>query len=491
MGRNTKLIAGVTVAAALGFAVWMTAGSDEATAGVNIETKAAEARESSPVSVASLGGEPASKAAPAPALPAKARDRSPVQGCATRGGADPECPFLQPDDATMQEMARCGIARIEVPRTPQPKTGIEAFPKSWREEAGVTEAEHARLEKVAVDFSETLQAQWTELAVAAGIDRAWAETSAPVVVSTRVFATFDEDQYASAVEGVARERAGWDPLAADVPATLDEAVRLRLDTGNAYEAAIAKEFGDARAAELRAAADGWPGSQGSVGNQCEIEPEPARARDFVPRDATEAEACIADPKSQNCAFLEPTDLELARMADCGVVRFDAPGFLGARFSEPTFGFDEQWASEAGLTTDEAAAFAEVGDAFRDALYADLTKLALEAGKSQEWADQTPFLGMMIAIAEGSGATREDTEAMFRLLAEERAGRSTPPTDLSRRSIDERFMRRVIELGDDFEKAVAQRIGEDRAQLLRRSDDGWPGLRLQTQNYCDHSKPQTF
>ncbi|MEM6993572.1 MAG: hypothetical protein AAF721_23870, partial [Myxococcota bacterium] len=413
--------------------------------------------------------------------------RSPAKACALSD--DDECSFLEPDDETLQEMARCGIARLEVPQMPRPEAGMDAFPASWREAAGVTEEEHDKLERAAESFAKQHRQQWAELAASAGIDRSWAETSVPVVVSTRIFAEFDEDQYASAVENVARERAGKEPSGEDVPGPLDAAVRLRLGAGDAYEAAIADAVGEARAAELRAAGDGWPGTHGTVGNRCEVEPEPPRARDFVPRNAAEAEACIDAPKAQHCAFLDPTELERERMADCGVVRFDAPGFLGARFSEPTFDFDDGWASSVDLSPAEAAALAEVGDAFRDSLYGDLTKLALEAGKSQAWADQTPFIGMMVAIAESSGATQEDTEAVLRRLAEERAGRAEPPSALASRSIDERFLRRVIELGDAFERAVAKRLGAERARALRVADDGWPGLRLQTQNYCDGGKPQ--
>lgn len=262
----------------------------------------------------------------------------------------------------------------------------------------------------ASSFAAQRRRQWADLPAKAGIERAWAETSPSVVVSTRIFAEFDQEQYATAVERIARERAGCKPNGGDVPEALQAAVRLRLNAGDAFASAIADAVSDARAAELRAASDGWPGTRGTVGNRCEVEPEPPRVRDFVPDNPTQAQACIDDPKTQQCAFLGPTKLELDRMADCGVVRFDAPG-------------------------------------------------------------------------------RDDTEALLRRLAEERAGRVEPPTDVASRSIDERFMRGVIALGDDFERAIAQRLGAPRARALRGADDGWPGLRLQTHNYCNGGAPQ--
>jgi hypothetical protein len=489
MGRSAKVMAGVVLAA---MGTWVLLRGGDGDEAVAEGSATARARAVPPPLGRIDDGSPTvlSSAAPSKPMPERA-DRSPAKGCALSRGDDEACPFLEPDHDTLEEMARCGIARVETPRMPGPASGIDAFPEAWRETAGVTRDEHERLERAAAEFAAKEREQWADLAATVGIDRAWAETSAPFVVSSRVFAEFDEEQHRAAIERIARERAGWEPDDDAVPAALDAAMRLRLDVGVAYETAIGEAVGAARAAELRAAADGWPGTRTHVGNGCEVEPEPPRAREFVPRTAAEAEACIDDPKARHCAFLDPTKLELKRMAECGIVRFDAPGFVGDRFAEPTFDFDERWASEVGLTPDEAAVVAEVGESFRESLYRDLTALVLEAGKSQAWADQTPFMGMMIAIAEGSGATPQDVEAMFRRLAEERAGRVDPPSDLASRSIDERFMRRVIELGDAFEQALADRLGEDRARALRTFDDGWPGLRLQTQNYCDASGPKAL
>ena len=491
MGRKINVATGVLVAASVACVAWFSTRPDDAVASSETKVSPATVTGSVPASRTSIHGPGASTSVPTPNKQVKPPNRDAAQGCALLGATAEDCPFLAPTDATLQEMARCGIARLEVPRPPNPETGIDAFPATWRDKAGVTDDEHTRLERAATAFAATQRQQWADLAADVGIDREWAETSPPVVVSTRIFATFDEDQFASAVERVARERAGWEPLGAKVPTALDAAVRLRLGAGDAYEVAIADAVGETRAAELRAAADGWPGSHGDMGNRCEVEPRPARKRDFVPNNADEAAGCIADAKANNCAFLDPTQHELDKMADCGVVRFDAPGFLGARFSEPTFDFDEHWADLVDLTPAEAAAIAEVGDEFRDSVYRDLTELVLEAGKSKAWADQTPFVGMMVAIAEGSGASRADTEQLLRRLAEERAGRAAAPADPTNISLDERFMRRVIELGNDFEVALADRLGPDRARALRNADDGWPGLRLQTQNYCDNSQPQMF
>jgi hypothetical protein len=54
---------------------------------------------------------------------------------------------------------------------------------------------------------------------------------------------------------------------------------------------------------------------------------------------------------------------------------------------------------------------------------------------------------------------------------------------------ERYTRLSIELGDELERALAGRLGPDRADALRRINDGWPGPRVQTENLCDGSQHQ--
>jgi hypothetical protein len=320
-----------------------------------------------------------------------------------------------------------------------------------------------------------------------GIERSWAETSAPAVVISRIAAEFEEESVAAAVERVALERAGLERNAEDVPATLEAAVRLRLDTGDALEAAIAEVVGEARAAELRAVDDGWPGAHTFLGNRCDADPLPPPENRFVPQTAAEAKACIDDVKGQKCSFLEPTQLELDRMADCGIIRFNLPVFVHDRAAEPTFG--DAWADAADLTPQESAVLAEVAEEFREALYGELTAMVVERGRSAEWAAETPFLGLAFAVDEVSGQTPEEAEAMFRRIAAEQAGRVAPPPDLSALSPVERYVRMSVEFGEQFEQALAARLGSDRANALRHVNDGWPGPRVQTDNMCDGTQQQ--
>lgn len=493
MKRATVLIAGVALVMLA--AAWML--SRSTAGGPAGETNPAASPPSQPASAATRAPERAitrgssEQAAPGAIPSAAAVDRSPAKGCALGRGEDPACPFLEADEETLEEMARCGIARFDTPLLLPSDSGLRFFPDGWLAKAGVDAAEHQRLEQAAAAFMAEQRQRWTELAANVGIERAWSDASTPSVVFLRIAAEFDEDQVAAAVERVAHERAGWEPSRDELPATLEAAVRFRADTGEAFETAIAEVVGEARAAELRAAADGWPGGRSWMGNRCESEPTLPAPDRFVPSTATEAEACTDDMKGRGCAFLDPGRLELERMADCGVVRIELPGFVGDRTSDPTFDFAARWADDVALTPQEAAVLAEVGEHVREALYRDFTQLALEAGKTQSWADETSFVGMLTAVAEASALTPAQSEAMLRRMAAERAGRVAPPADLSGLSLEERFTRRILEVGDELEQALAERLGSDRADALRHAHDGWPGIRNQTQNYCNGNEPQFF
>lgn len=486
---KTKItIATAVVAATLGFVAWTQRTTEAASeAEAEAPTSPARAAPRSPKRTVDRSSSEANPSeTPAEVVPTK-RDRSPAQGCALAFGEAPDCAFLEPDEETLLEMARCGIARLDAPLPPRPGSGLGVFPKDWLEKAGVGEAEQQRLEQAAAAYMAQQRERWADLAITVGIERDWAETTAPAVIVGRIVAEFEVDQVAAAVERVARERAGLTPNDADVPATLDAAVRLRLDTGDAFEVAIAEAVGEARAAELRAVADGWPGAHTYMGNSCDRDPIPPPERRVVPSTAAEAQACVADPKGQHCSFLDPNQLELDRMAECGIVRFNIPHFMQDRYTEPTFG--QGWGDAVGLTLQEAAVLAEVGEEYREALYRQLTELVLAAGKSKEWADQASFLAMVFALGEASPLSPAEAEAMYRRLAAEKAGHVAPPTDLSGLSLEERFARIEIEIGDEFERALAARLGPDRTHEIRHANDGWPGPRVQGQNFCDGSQHQ--
>jgi hypothetical protein len=210
--------------------------------------------------------------------------------------------------------------------------------------------------------------------------------------------------------------------------------------------------------------------------------EPTSGGWFEPSTARQAQRCLDDWQGEGCRFLRPTPVMEQAMARCGVVRFEVPTFLTTRTAEPAF--DDAWTRQAGLDDDEVLAVAEIGEAFRDALYRDVTALVVEIGKSEAWARQTPLMGMMMALHEEVDDDEGHIKAIFERIAQERAGLLEPPPASADLSVHERFVRRIAEVGPAFERALAVRLGRARAQQLRQHADGWPGSRVQTRSQCD-------
>ena len=484
--RNAKSIGALAVVAVLA-GIWLATRSTEEASRPDPEVTTSAP--SAPAPSSRHLGSSADDDSPEPGAAQAPNPLAPPSACALASEtlSEMKCDFLEPDRETLLEMARCGIARLDTPLAPPPGSGLGMFPPAWLELAGVGEAEHERLEQAAAAFMAQQRTHLAELGASVGIAPEWSEATVPAVVVTRITAEFEEEQVTAAIDRVARERAGLETDDAELPPTLEAVVRLRLDTGDAFEAAIAEVVGEARAAELRAAADGWPGGRSYLGNHCERPPIPPAERRVIPRSPAEAKACVADIRGQQCAFLDPNQLELDQMADCGMVRINIPHFLSDRSVEPSFG--QAWADEVGLTLDEEAALAEVSETYRESLYAELTEMLLAAGKSQAWIDQTSLLGLIAAVHEISPMTDAEEEAMLRKIAAEKAGRIPPPEDLSALSPFERMTRLNVEFGDILERNLGERLGVERAAELRRAQDGWPGPRIQSTNYCDESVPQ--
>ena len=297
--------------------------------------------------------------------------RRAAQGCA--GGTGEDCPFLEPDDETLQELARCGIVRYEVPRFLDDLTSPTELDPAWVELTGLTDAEAQGVVAASRAFRERLGEQATALAVEVGLERQWAETSAFWIVIGMIQHQAEADEHAASLQRIARERAGLEePPGPDAELTpTDRANRLLASAGDAFEAAMAERLGAARAKELRAAGDGWPGRRTQLGNQCEeLQEERAPVDErWTPTSQTDARRCIDDWKGSGCRFLAPPDVLRQEMARCGVVRFDFPTFLMARDVDPAF--SREFAEAVELTPAEEAQIAEVVEGFRAKLYEDV------------------------------------------------------------------------------------------------------------------------
>ncbi|MEM6994683.1 MAG: hypothetical protein AAF721_29480 [Myxococcota bacterium] len=411
---------------------------------------------------------------------AAAIEDRPASACATLDGED--CLFVEPDGETIDEMARCGIVRYEIPAFLDHLDEAASFEEAWLADAEVSPEEHEALAAAAEAFRSKTMSDIADLAVQVGLERSWAEQTPMLVAIGMIQSELDPEEHAEALATVARERAGLaDPPSTTAGAPVAErAARLLAGTGDAFQDALASAVGPARAAELRKQQDGWPGVTRSIGNRCPVEPPlPVHAR-HEPRTPEEAQACIEDWQKEECRFGDPNPLLLGAMAKCGIVRFDFPTFMMTRDAEPAFEAD--WAEGTRLTPVEIATLAEVGEAVRAALYRDVTALALEVGKTPEWAASTPMMGLMMALGDEVD-DRAEIEAVFRTIAQERAAGIGPSTPSPDAGVHERFIRRIVELGPTFEAAVGERLGAARAHQLREHADGWPSTRVQSASRC--------
>lgn len=188
------------------------------------------------------------------------------------------------------------------------------------------------------------------------------------------------------------------------------------------------------------------------------------------------EACATNvhKHAAECDFLEPDDATLDRMAECGVVRYDFPAMFAKADEMPAF--DEQWLDLVGASEDERELMVQLGDGFRDELFTKLEALANEAGLPA-WPTDVTLLTAVVDLNKHYG-----DDAMRRasgVLARERAGLAEPPARGADQPAVARFLRLFTRVGDDFETAIAERLGEARARELHAAGDGWPGLKFQT------------
>jgi hypothetical protein len=174
------------------------------------------------------------------------------------------------------------------------------------------------------------------------------------------------------------------------------------------------------------------------------------------RKKEEERKCITSVSS-TCPFLTPSQDVLREMAKCAVVRADMP-------LPPSADSPEQATSPPELGEIDRQFWLEQGERLKS-LHREIV------GKPQA-PDSVASL-----LEELQRAIPVDvTEKIHRVIARERAGLVSPPQphELARRPAAERFWRLRLELGDDYEDALARKLGAERARTLRAEHDGWAG-----------------
>lgn len=182
-----------------------------------------------------------------------------------------------------------------------------------------------------------------------------------------------------------------------------------------------------------------------------------------------ARKCAGQGRGGDCPFLDPDEDTLREMARCASVKVDFPGFLDNIESPNVDGY----AQGLGLSDPaDVAKFQTAADRHYESFNTRLREIFVELGGDPELAGDASAATMKSYIADQlDGELMGDLQ---RRVAEERAGLRDGPTDLSELPIEEQAYRLHVELGNEFERHVAQQLGTDRAHELRRVQDGWPG-----------------
>jgi hypothetical protein len=175
---------------------------------------------------------------------------------------------------------------------------------------------------------------------------------------------------------------------------------------------------------------------------------------------------------------QPSDEALLEMAECGIVAWDQPP-VWADDEQP----DPQYLDALKLTDEERTAFVQAFDEFQADTVAQARSFYIELGGDAavaEAIDPSELVGMVYGRTDLD--SREDSRIA---LAMERAGLAQPPTD--ERPTSERLLRWDADLGNAFERSLAERLGPERAKALRDARGGWPGKRTTWADLCSERK----
>jgi hypothetical protein len=198
--------------------------------------------------------------------PEAARARAQKCALASRNG---DCPFLDPDQDTLLEMAKCGTVKIDYPSFlydfDAPQTD------SFASDLGITDPqEKAALQRAAEKQHENVGKTLREIYRELGGDEEFAATASPSTLEAYIKDQIDEEALGNVQRRIAEERAGLrEPPAAGAELSIEERFwRMRAELGNEFENQLASGLGPERAHELRAAQDGWPGSTNVHSSRC-------------------------------------------------------------------------------------------------------------------------------------------------------------------------------------------------------------------------------
>jgi hypothetical protein len=173
-----------------------------------------------------------------------------------------------------------------------------------------------------------------------------------------------------------------------------------------------------------------------------------------------------DPSDDGSPWFAPSETQLAEFAKECKIRFDTPPID----QSTPFQLSARDAESYGVAPEEIDRVNTVLREIHESWRVRLVALYIEATGDTERADSMSPSALAREI-EDKAAPGEREEIQAR-LAQERAGLVAPPTDLTRASPLERYLRGITVLGDEFEQKLGAVIGPDRAHQLRTERGAW-------------------
>ena len=188
--------------------------------------------------------------------------------------------------------------------------------------------------------------------------------------------------------------------------------------------------------------------------------------------------CAHDSRLPGCSWVDPSPETLREMARCAMVRVDTPSFMLDRDREPRLPPPEVL----GLTAEQGQALRDRVMDYRDQYHQTLRDMYVEAGGgSPETAEELPIRALAAVVTEL--LDNDVMEDERRRVAQERAGLAEAPTNLGELSLPQRWVRHVLEVGNEFEAAMAEVTGPETAHAFRLHGDGWPGGKQSYSGEC--------
>jgi hypothetical protein len=180
------------------------------------------------------------------------------------------CSFVDPDEETLLEMARCGTVKVDQPAFLESDVPSQ-LSVATAEALGLSSAEEEVLLETARRFRQQYTETLRQLYVEAGGNAALIDDLPPRAIDGMLRTMLDRTELEVAHRLISNERAGLaePPTDATASSLAERYARHMLDVGNRFESALAETLGPDRAHELRRAEDGWPGGTSVYSGSCD------------------------------------------------------------------------------------------------------------------------------------------------------------------------------------------------------------------------------